>query len=61
MKIYCFILNQMSLGQTVVDLYNRTGKKPNVYAGRKINVEKFWEVMLSALKIASHFSVMSTP
>ena len=50
--------SQMSLGQTVVDLYNRTGKKPNVYVGRKINVEKFWEVMLSALKIASHSSVM---
>lgn len=40
----------LSRGRTVCDLYNLTGKKNNVYACKKIEVPKFWELMFNSLE-----------
>jgi len=41
----------LSLGQTVVDLYSRVQRKPNVTVGLDINTDMFWETMLENLRL----------
>jgi len=43
----------MTRGRTVCDLYNLTGKPSNVYTTKKIEPEKFWNVMFDALEKAT--------
>lgn len=40
-------------GRTNCDLYNMTGGKKNVYVAIDVKTQKFWELMLSALKKAN--------
>ncbi|UYM06818.1 nucleoside hydrolase [Solicola gregarius] len=39
----------LTSGATVVDLYERTGRPANAYAGVAVDVERFWDLMIDAL------------
>lgn len=45
-------------GRTVCDMYGVTGKEKNVHVTTKIDVPKFWEMMMTALKVANSRSRM---
>jgi purine nucleosidase len=45
-------------GRTICDILHTTKKEKNAYVTTKINVEKFWELMLDALEIANSRSKM---
>ena len=36
-------------GQTIVDLNNRSQKKKNAFVCTKMNVEKFWSMVIDAI------------
>ena len=40
---------EFTAGATVVDIYERTGRPPNAYAGVAVDVERFWELLIDAL------------
>jgi pyrimidine-specific ribonucleoside hydrolase len=41
--------SELSAGRTVVDVYGKTGRAPNAEVGMELDVERFWELMLTAL------------
>lgn len=41
--------SELSAGRTVVDVYGTTGRAPNADVGMELDVERFWELMLTAL------------
>jgi purine nucleosidase/pyrimidine-specific ribonucleoside hydrolase len=43
----------LSYGQTVCDIYNLNGKEKNVHVCHKMDVDKFWEMMLHAIAEAN--------
>jgi len=40
-------------GKTVCDVEGKSEKKPNVHVALKMDVNKFWELMVSAMELAS--------
>jgi len=42
----------LSFGQTVCDIYDMSNKKKNVHVCTKMNVEKFWSIMLECIRLA---------
>ena len=49
--------SHLSYGQTVCDIYNMNPKKKNIHVCTKMNVAKFWQLMIEALrKTDSDFS-----
>jgi len=51
--------SELSSGQTVCDLYHRTGKPKNVHLALKVNVPRFWQIMLDALRISDSISPLN--
>lgn len=43
------VASQLSYGQTVCDIYNLNGKEKNVHVCHKMDVDKFWAMMLEAI------------
>ncbi|CAF0730822.1 unnamed protein product [Brachionus calyciflorus] len=56
MRVDVEIHSNLSYGQTVCDFYNMSTKKKNVYVCMKMNVERFWELMIEAIKSANQYS-----
>jgi inosine-uridine nucleoside N-ribohydrolase len=52
----------LSAGQTVVDLYGKasTGKAPNANVCMKMQVDKFWDLMIDAIGAAANASTLET-
>lgn len=49
----------ITLGQTIVDKFNVMGNEKNVLVAHDINnIEKFWEMQISALENANSFSLL---
>lgn len=46
----------LSAGQTICDIYDYSNKKKNVHVGLKMDVEKFWDLMIDALQKANQNS-----
>jgi inosine-uridine nucleoside N-ribohydrolase len=46
----------LSYGQTVCDVYNLSSKKRNVHVCLKMNVPKFWEIMIESIKQCNEIS-----
>ena len=42
--------SDLSAGRTVIDVYGTTGRAPNADVGMDLEVERFWELMLEALR-----------
>jgi purine nucleosidase/pyrimidine-specific ribonucleoside hydrolase len=40
----------LTRGATVVDLYGNTGQQKNVDVAMELDVEKFWDLMISAIE-----------
>jgi purine nucleosidase/pyrimidine-specific ribonucleoside hydrolase len=40
----------LTRGATVVDLYGNTGQQANVEVAMELDVEKFWDMMISAIE-----------
>jgi len=51
--------SELSKGQTVCDIHHRTNKQKNVHVAMKVNVSKFWEMLLHSLKIANQQSILN--
>ena len=47
------VASALSAGQTVVDVWGATGKKPNAYVCMKMDVDKFWDLMLDSVEKAA--------
>jgi len=52
MRVDVECASPLSYGQTVCDVFNMSKKAKNVHVCVKMNVDKFWELMLEAVKIA---------
>jgi len=48
-----------SRGQTVVDLWSQTGKKPNAFIATKLQVPRFWDVMGQIFQTASQQTIFN--
>lgn len=48
-----------SRGQTVVDIWNQTGRLPNVHVTMKVDVDAFWNTMKDIFKTASQRCVLN--
>lgn len=48
--------SSLSYGQTVCDVYGMSKKKKNAYVCFKMDVAKFWELMINAIKNADSAS-----
>lgn len=46
-------------GRTVVDLYERLGRKKNAHVAVKMDVPKFWDLMLDAFEKANRVSCVN--
>ena len=44
------LTGDLTRGATVVDLYGTTGQQANVEVAMELDVEKFWNIMISAIK-----------
>lgn len=56
MRVDVEVHSQLSYGQTVCDFYNMSTKRKNVYVCMKMNVDKFWNLMIEAIKSANEVS-----
>jgi inosine-uridine nucleoside N-ribohydrolase len=52
--------SELSAGQTVVDLWGSSGKKPNANVCMKLKVDKFWNLMVDAIEAATNASTLET-
>lgn len=52
--------SELSAGQTVVDLWGSSGKQPNANVCMKMNVDKFWDLMIDAIGAAANASTLET-
>ena len=52
--------SELSAGQTVVDVWGSSGKKPNANVCMKMNVDKFWDLMIDAIESAANASTLET-
>lgn len=41
--------SELTLGRTVCDIYGKMGKAPNVRVGYALDVERFWDILVSTL------------
>jgi len=54
--IHCHVdvhTDEEKKGKTVCDIEGKSEKKPNVYVALKMDVSKFWELMVSAMELAA--------
>ncbi|CAF1051969.1 unnamed protein product [Brachionus calyciflorus] len=49
-------MSSLSYGQTICDFYNETEREKNVFVCLKMNVEKFWDLMLDAIRSIGQIS-----
>ena len=42
--------SELSLGRTVCDVYGKTGRPPNADVGLDLDVDRFWDLMVDALR-----------
>ncbi len=40
---------QWTAGRTVCDIFGRLGKEPNVCVGYALDVERFWQMVISTI------------
>lgn len=45
---------EFTYGMTVIDKLSVTGREPNVYVAEKLNSERFWNLLLSTLRMYSN-------
>lgn len=43
-------VSELSLGRTVCDVYGKTGRPPNADVGLDLDVDRFWDLMVDALR-----------
>ncbi len=58
MRVDVECASPLSYGQTVCDVFSMSKKPKNVHVCTKMNVEKFWELMLDAVKAADQKTPM---
>ncbi|RMZ97398.1 ribonucleoside hydrolase [Brachionus plicatilis] len=56
MRVDVEIHSHLSYGQTVCDFYNMSNKKKNVHVCMKMDVERFWNLLIEAIKSANEVS-----
>ena len=56
MRVDVEISSLLSYGQTVCDIYDMSTKKKNVHVCTKMNLEKFWSMMVDAIFLADKMS-----
>jgi len=54
-------ISELSRGQTICDIFHRTGKPKNVHLAIKVDVPKFWDLMIDAFKQSNLNSPLNTP
>ncbi len=52
--------SELSSGRTLCDIYHMSPRPKNAYVGLKVDVPKFWRLMLDALKKANEVSVLNS-
>jgi inosine-uridine nucleoside N-ribohydrolase len=50
MNVAIDTLSELSLGRTVCDVYGLTGRPPNAAVGVDLDVDRFWDLMVTALR-----------
>lgn len=53
MRVDVETASQLSYGQTVCDVFGMSKKQKNVHVCMKMDVEKFWQLMIEAIKLAN--------
>lgn len=53
MRVDVETASTLSYGQTVCDVFGMSKKKANVHVCFKMNVDKFWSLMLDAIQVAN--------
>eukprot|EP01126_Amoeba_proteus_P041490 TRINITY_DN4465_c0_g2_i9.p1 TRINITY_DN4465_c0_g2~~TRINITY_DN4465_c0_g2_i9.p1 ORF type:complete len:289 (-),score=38.02 TRINITY_DN4465_c0_g2_i9:95-961(-) len=61
MRVDIETTSELTSGQTVCDIYNVTGRQKNVHVATKVNVERFWNLMLDAFSKANASSPLNLP
>ena len=50
MNVEVDTVSELSLGRTVCDVYGTTGRPPNADVGLDLDADRFWDLMVSALR-----------
>ena len=53
MNVAIDTVSELSLGRTVCDVHARTGRPPNADVGMDLEVDRFWDLMVDALRTYS--------
>jgi inosine-uridine nucleoside N-ribohydrolase len=54
-------ISNLASGQTICDIFHRTGKPKNVHLAVKVDVPKFWDLMIDAFKQSNLKSTLNKP
>ena len=53
MRVDIELASQHSYGQTICDMYDMSKKRKNVHVCLRMNVDRFWQIMIDAIKSAN--------
>lgn len=53
MRVDIEMASPHSYGQTICDMYDMSKKKKNVHVCLKMNLDRFWQIMIDAIKLAN--------
>ncbi|DBB11457.1 hypothetical protein WJX82_006709 [Trebouxia sp. C0006] len=59
MRVDIETISELSAGQTVCDVWHQSSKPKNVSVAQSMDVSKFWDLMINALKAANEVSPLN--
>lgn len=59
MRVDVETVSELSAGQTVCDVWDQSDKPKNAYVAQRMEVSKFWDLMIAALQAANEVSPLN--
>lgn len=59
MRVDIETVSELTSGRTICDIYHMSKLPKNVFVGQKVNVEEFWNLLISSLTLANSVSSLN--